>query len=384
MDIRAACSILAVAAYACGALAPAAASAQDTPVIAPREIAARARQSVVLITAYRGGREISQGSGFFVQADGGLVTNHHVVVGADRIEITTSTGEMYDRVWLVSHDERRDLVILRIAGVRFPILPLGDDHQAEVGDPVYVMGNPLGLDGTFSDGLVSAKRTVDGISYIQISAPISPGSSGGPVLNDRGEVIGIATLTVEDGQNLNLAVPVRYAHGLIALAEPPVPWEQAWSALAMAGEPVGGHEGGAEEPLEAWAQVLLDEMAAMDDAAARIGAVEVFDPVIEMLKQGDTHVIEYEFDVPGARIALVGVCDIDCTDLDLGVFDAYGQEIAVDIEADDRPEVNIEIYEPGVLEVHVYMAACSVQPCGFAVQAYQLAPGGETAPAKKN
>ena len=356
------------------------------PVLAPREIAARARPGVVLIQGFRDGAEISQGSGFIVREDGYLATNYHVVEGADQLAVTLNTGEVYDRVWLVSHDQRRDVVILRIAGVDFPTLALGDDRALEVGDQIYVMGNPLGLDGTFSDGLVSAKRTAEGTSYIQISAPISPGSSGGPVLNDRGEVIGIATLTVEDGQNLNLAVPARYAAGLLALEEPPIPWEQAWSQFAVAGEPVdeGYYDDGYEEPLEPWAQALLDEMTAIDDAAVTIGAVQTHDPVIEMLNQGDTHVIEYEFDRPGVRIALVGVCDLDCSDLDLGVYDEYGQEIAVDVESDDRPEVNIDILEPGVLEVHVYMAACSVEPCGFAVQAYQLATPAGADVSKKN
>ncbi len=353
---------------------------QVPPVLAPREIAARARAGVVLIQGFRNGMEISQGSGFVVRDDGYLVTNYHVVEGADQLAITLNTGEVYDRVWLVSHDQRRDIVILRIAGVDFPALPLGDDQAIEVGDHIYVMGNPLGLDGTFSDGLVSAKRTSDGNSYIQISAPISPGSSGGPVLNDRGEVVGIATLTVQNGQNLNLAMPVRYAEGLLALDEPPVAWEEVWTQFAMAGEAVDEDyydDDYYEEPLEPWAQALLDEMAAIDDAALSLGAVQTHDPVVEMLNQGDTHVIEYEFDTPGVRVALVGVCDLDCHDLDLGVYDEYGQEIAVDVQGDDRPEVNIDIREPGILEVHVYMAACSVEPCGFAVQAYQLAtPAG--------
>lgn len=148
------------------------------------------------------------------------------------------------------------------------------------------------------------------------------------------------------------------------------------STLAQAPDPV--------VPLEPWAQVLVDEMEAMDEAAASIGAVQTHDPVVEMLYQGATHVIEYEFTTAGVEIAFVGVCDIDCTDLDIGVYDVDGNEIAADAASDDRPEVNLQIDEPGVLEVRVFMVGCSVEPCGFAVQAYQLASAGPGPAAKKN
>ena len=91
-----------------------------------------------------------------------------------------------------------------------------------VGAPVVAVGNPQGLSRTVSTGIVSAVRLMDGRQMVQISAPISPGSSGGPVLNDRGEVVAIATSYLAEGQNLNFAVPVRYAMGLVERAKAPV------------------------------------------------------------------------------------------------------------------------------------------------------------------
>lgn len=84
----------------------------------------------------------------------------------------------------------------------------GDDNA--VGDKVYAVGNPLGLEGTFSEGIVSVLRRAKGSTFIQITAPISPGSSGGPILNSRGEVVGVATATFSRGQNLNFAIPAAY------------------------------------------------------------------------------------------------------------------------------------------------------------------------------
>ena len=103
------------------------------------------------------------------------------------------------------------------------MLPLGDNDTVQIGMPVYVTGNPRGLEGTFSDGLISAIREVNGRKLFQMTAPVSPGSSGGPVLNSSGEVIGITVSQVKDGQNLNFAVPVNYLKELAAttVTEPP-------------------------------------------------------------------------------------------------------------------------------------------------------------------
>jgi tetratricopeptide (TPR) repeat protein len=178
------------------------------------EIAKRTFPSVVLlITENSDGQPVAQGSGFFVQADV-IVTNYHVIKGASRIKakIVGQKG-VYNISEVLGRDKEADLAILRVEGIRGRPLSFGDSSRVAVGEVVYAVGNPEGLEGTFSQGIVSSLR---GRSYIQITAPISHGSSGGPVLNKRGEVIGVAIGAIEEGQNLNFAVPVSYLADLIS------------------------------------------------------------------------------------------------------------------------------------------------------------------------
>ncbi|MDE0398536.1 MAG: serine protease [Candidatus Poribacteria bacterium] len=101
----------------------------------------------------------------------------------------------------------RDLVILKVAGVGPTILPWGNSDDVQVGDAVYVVGNPRGWQGTFSDGIISSIRKDTAGKVLQMAAPISPGSSGGPVLNNSGKVVGISFSFIRDGQNINFAIP---------------------------------------------------------------------------------------------------------------------------------------------------------------------------------
>jgi len=155
------------------------------------------------------GQPISLGSGFFV-ADSVIATNAHVIEGAHsgtaklvgdthKLQIAGTVGINY----------RNDLALLKVSGIA-PSLRLGSDANPVVGDKVYVVGNPLGLEATFSEGIISGIRSVDTDSILQMTAPISPGSSGGPVMDSTGAVVGIAEATFSEGQNLNLAVPVSY------------------------------------------------------------------------------------------------------------------------------------------------------------------------------
>jgi hypothetical protein len=212
--------------------------AQEVPTT--REIAAQVRPAVVSIRGIVGGEAASSGTGFVVRDDGVIVTNLHVVQGAETLEVELSSGEIYEQVYILTYDERRDLALLQIPAVDLDVVPIGDDRSLEVGDPVYVMGNPLGLNWTFSDGLLSAKRVEGGVTYLQISAPISEGSSGGPVLDGSGEVVGVATLTFEVGQNLNLAVPARHAAGMLALSPNPRPFAEVAGELGASSTSSGG------------------------------------------------------------------------------------------------------------------------------------------------
>ncbi len=121
----------------------------------------------------------------------------------------------YDLEGITAVDSRRDLVVLKVAVDDSPVLPLGDSDAVQVGEAVYAVGNPQGLEGTFSEGIVSSIREVGTDRLLQITAPISPGSSGGPVLNGKGEVIGVSVGIFKGGQNLNFAIPVKYLELLL-------------------------------------------------------------------------------------------------------------------------------------------------------------------------
>ena len=110
----------------------------------------------------------------------------------------------------VVSDKTNDLALLRVTEDGIKPLSLGSSSDVKIGETVYVAGNPIGLEGTFSDGIISSKRDMGGQEpYLQMTAPVSQGSSGGPVLNRKGEVIGVAVGSLEDGQNLNFAIPSR-------------------------------------------------------------------------------------------------------------------------------------------------------------------------------
>ncbi len=194
----------------------------------PQEIARVVFPSVVLLVMEdRHGQALSQGSGFLV-APGVIATNLHVVEGAASGAAKFLGSEaVHEILGIVGLDERRDLVLLAFQDARRSSLCLGSASRMEVGERVYAVGNPMGLEGTFSEGIVSGVRHVGGDTVIQITAPISPGSSGGPVLNDQGQVIGVATATFEGGQNLNFVIPSSYLATLVSNAKPVRPLSAA-------------------------------------------------------------------------------------------------------------------------------------------------------------
>ncbi|MDQ2855768.1 MAG: S1C family serine protease, partial [Acidobacteriota bacterium] len=176
------------------------------PQLSARQIAQRTFPSVVVLVAETSNNGSSSlGSGFFIDTDV-VVTSYHVIKGATKI-VAKIVGQrrLYDVSVIIRIDEERDLALLKVEGAKARPLRVATSYRAGVGDLVYVAGNPEGLEGTFSEGIVSALR---GKKYIQITAPISHGSSGGPVLNRRGEVIGVAAGAIEEGQNLNFAIPI--------------------------------------------------------------------------------------------------------------------------------------------------------------------------------
>ena len=145
------------------------------------------------------GQPLSLGSGFFVKDDQ-IATNLHVVEGAARGYAKLVGQETkFNIEGYTAIDEKRDLIILKVTAFGTQTISLGNSDFAQVGETVYAVGNPRGLEGTFSQGIISSIRPVGIDKLIQITAPLSPGSSGGPVLNRKGEVIGVSVLTIRDG-----------------------------------------------------------------------------------------------------------------------------------------------------------------------------------------
>jgi S1-C subfamily serine protease len=184
------------------------------------ELIKRVVPAVVTVVGFNAaGKVIRLGSGVFIDPEGHLITNLHVIKGVARAEVKLLKGEVYPLTEMVAVDEKADLVKLAVN------LPGGAPHyltvsgaRPEVGEHVVVLGSPLGLEQTVSDGMVSAIRTIrDRGEFLQISAPISPGSSGGPVVNMTGQIIGIVSFQIK-GQNINFAVP---GYRILALRDGP-------------------------------------------------------------------------------------------------------------------------------------------------------------------
>jgi S1-C subfamily serine protease len=175
------------------------------------EIAKNGIKSTVSIIALdKYSQPLGYGSGFII-GDELVATNVHVIEGCNSAYILINgESKKYVIQGYVGIDKTNDLIIVKANGLSGNIIELEEDTLPEIGEKIYAVGNPKGLNGTFSEGIVSGIREISSNDLIQITAPISPGSSGGPVLNKTGKVIGIAFASYSDGQNLNFAIPVKY------------------------------------------------------------------------------------------------------------------------------------------------------------------------------
>jgi len=170
----------------------------------------RIELSVVSVFTYDKKGNISRrGSGFFISQNGDIITNYHIFKWAKSAEVKTPDGKIYSVPRIVAVDVQSDIIRISIDIASPYVYPLPlCTTLPEVGERIIVYGSPFGLEKTVSDGIVSAVREVPSYGeVIQITAPVSPGSSGSPVLNMNGEVIGIATFQIVEGQNLNFAIP---------------------------------------------------------------------------------------------------------------------------------------------------------------------------------
>jgi tetratricopeptide (TPR) repeat protein len=173
------------------------------------ELVRRIKPSAVAIETFDAhGEKLSRGSGFFIAFDR-VVTNRHVIENAYRAEVHSYNGGVYPVKGVVAVDAEGDLALLRVDAPPNQVRPLLLDRTSpQEGESVVVIGNPFGLEGSVTNGIVSAVRDIPTFGrIIQITAPISPGSSGSPVVNMKGQVIGLATLQITGGQSVNFAIP---------------------------------------------------------------------------------------------------------------------------------------------------------------------------------
>lgn len=167
------------------------------------------------------GSAVSQGSGFIISADGLAVTNYHVLRGVTQATVECCGGRELSVHTIEAADLAKDLVVFQLYDSEgekpstLPYLTFSGSGNLSVGQRIIVIGSPQGLENTVSDGIVSAVRDYDSIDYLQITAPVSPGSSGGPVLDPDGHVVGITTFQFRKGQNLNFAVSSRYVSSML-------------------------------------------------------------------------------------------------------------------------------------------------------------------------
>lgn len=187
--------------------------------LSPKDIYAESTPAIVRIEA----GEAKVGTGFVVDASGVVATNLHVIEGEAQIKVRAYDGKEYPVMSIAGIDKGHDLALVRIQPKKpMRTVKLGDSNQVAIGDKIFAIGNPLGVfDYSITDGLISQVRPLsDDLKILQISAAISPGSSGGPLFNQFGEVIGVTTAIITQGQAINLAVPANYLRPLMRDGKP--------------------------------------------------------------------------------------------------------------------------------------------------------------------
>src|SRR5438876_6010575 len=179
------------------------------------------------------------GSGFIISADGTIVTNHHVVDGATEIKVKMSDGREF-AAKVQGRDAKTDLALLKIDAKNLPVVPLGGGEPLQVGEPVMAIGNPFGLEQTVTTGIVSATGRVIGEGpyddFIQTDAAINPGNSGGPLINARGQAIGINTAMFSQtggSVGIGFAIPINAARNVVAQLAESGHHTRGWPSVKM-------------------------------------------------------------------------------------------------------------------------------------------------------
>jgi serine protease Do len=240
-------------------------------------------------------RTHSLGSGFIIREDGYVVTNNHVVDGATEIAVKLSDGREFPAK-IVGRDEKTDLALLKIDAKGLPVLPFGDSDKLQVGEPVMAIGNPFGLEGTVTTGIVSAEGRVIGEgpydNFIQTDASINPGNSGGPLVNATGQVVGIDTaIFSQSGGSVGIgfAIPINMAKTILPQLEAKGHVTRGWLGVSI--QPV--------TPELAKAMQLLKEEGALvaqvlPDSPAQKAGLQAGDVIVAY----DGHAIAKAEDLP--------------------------------------------------------------------------------------
>ena len=215
-------------------LLPSVTLGQNTPV--STDIVERASRCVVLLKGVTEGGTIL-GSGFLISTDGKIATNLHVIRDMKSGGVQLQSGEVFDSFTVLSFDDRKDIAVLKIPGFDLPVIELGNSNDLRAGEPVLAIGSPKGLQGTVTAGVVSAIRDdpfSGGYKVIQTDAAANPGNSGGPLLNGKGQVIGVVTSKLRASEGLNFAVPINYVRGLLNSTERPMTLAEFRARLSTA------------------------------------------------------------------------------------------------------------------------------------------------------
>lgn len=229
------------------------------------EMIARVRQATVTVEAILPDGSAT-GSGFILTAQGLVATAAHVIRGARSATVKLQSGETFEVQGVAAIDEDRDFALVRIAGFGLPSTALGNSDSVQVGQRLLAIGAPLGFDASVSDGLLSGIRVIQGTRVFQISIPVSPGSSGGPVLTEDGQVVGIVVrgVEVEGAEDLNFALPINYLRGQVALVgdRAPTPLQQ------MAYRNAGSGDAATTPPTPSTGALALDSASAVPSVSA--------------------------------------------------------------------------------------------------------------------
>jgi hypothetical protein len=294
-------------------------TALGQPVLAQSPVATALSATVTIEVDGPGGR--AHGSGFVTSSDGTIVTAAHVIEGATSAIVRFQNGDELDVEGVTEVDWIKDFAIIRVAGFDLPTIDLGNADDLAVGQRVIVIGAPIDptLAGTVSDGLVAAIRMNEGTRHIQISAPTSPGNSGGPVMTEDGHVIGLVVsgIAAEGAENLNFALPINYVRGQLPLA--------------------------ASRPLQALADVQVVTMAGGGGGGSSSGSGASTTPSIGVATYGDVNLDERFLPDPH-EVSLIAGGDVD---VDVGSC-SYGYVA-------DSPDVNFYYTSSGSSNLYVYV-----------------------------